>query len=539
MAWGQIIGAGIGAATSMMGQAAAKRRHAQSIAYQQWAAQRQFEIQEQQLNIQREQLNMAHAADNERRAENEYRRQQEIINRGIRRRERYEEERLIEEFKAEKMRDQEIAIQRQIQMDKAAARERQFELTEFLRNQAISAQERQTALDELEEVKGIVSGERDEDKVQFLRARAQKELEREFAAQEYIDAKGQAELERAESLARNQAIMAQIGRMEAGLNEAVQGLQVTPDIQTFSPADIQSEIDRRTSQYQADVDRAASAVASAGEADLIRTGMDLSTTGENRRAAIAARLAQDYQNARNRAYDDSMNFIKNQQGVSQADAGAIQDMRQQQLAEVAGIQGIGLDPMLRMTDARSALTAPAAYLNQLPTGVYDRRLSTASGYRAPIGIGSAIYDRTNMVGSGISPTANIPSAAVGMMPSSQVFDPYSMSIDDPSRYMGIAAGMGGPIMSSQAGVMRSADLMAGQTAAQAAGASKSFGSSMRGLSDELFATDWGDMFGGGGGGSDESSFMDNYQYLGPAQLGGSMDDVDNIAYSGGGYYTYN
>ena len=112
-----------------------------------------------------------------------------------------------------------------------------------------------------------------------------------------------------------------------------------------------------------------------------------------------------------------------------------------------------------------------------------------------------------------------------------------MSIDDPSRYMGIAAGMGSGILSSQAGVMRSADLMAGQTAGQLAGASKGFGSSMRGLSDELFATDWGDLFGGGGGGSDESSFMDNYQYLGPAQLGGSMDDVDNIAYSGGGYTT--
>jgi len=525
MSWGALAGAGIGLVGSMMGNAAANKRHAQSIAYQQWAAQRQFEIQEQQLNIQREQLSMSHAANNERRAENEYRRQQEIINRGIRRRERSEEERLINEFKAEKMRDQEIAIQRQIQMDKAAARERQFELNEFLRNQAISGQERQTALDELEEVKGIVSGERDEDKVQFLRARAQKELEREFATNEYIEAKGQADQERAESLARNNAIMAQIGRMEAGLAGAAQTLQATPDIQTFSPADIQSEIDRRTTQYQSDVDRAASAVASAGEADLIRTGMDLSTTGENRRAAIAARLSRDYQNARNRAYDDSMNFIKGQQSISQADAGAIQDMRQQQLAEVAGIQGIGLDPMLRMTDARSALTGPAAYLNQLPTAAYDRRLSSASGYRAPIGIGSGIYDRTNMVSAGIGPSANIPSAAVGMMPGSQVFDPYSMSITDPAQFASIAAGMGSGILSSQAGVMRSADLMAQNSARNLAGASAGFGRSARGFSDELFATDWGNLMGGG-----EDNFMSGYQWEGSPSYGGSMDDFD---YSGG------
>jgi len=522
--WGQIIGAGV----SFMGQRAAAKQHQESLALQRWSMERQVEMQNQQLNLQRENMSMAHAADNERRAENEYTRYQEILNRGIKARERDEEKKQIDKYRNQKAEEQRYAIDRQLKTDRAAARSRELQLREFLRNQQITKDERQEALDELAIVKEIASGERDDDKRQYLNERAKKEAEREFSTKQYLEAKNQASVERGEGLQRNDMILAQIGRMESGLQQAALGIQEVPDIATFSPTDIQGEIDSRTDEYMIDVDRAADRVASVGEADLIRTGMDASTTGSKKRAEIASQLSREYQNARNRAYDDSLNYIQGRQKISQSDAGSIADMRQR-LSEVAGIEGIGLDPLLRMTDARSALTAPASYLSQVGSGVYDRRLVSGGGYRGPLAVGSGVYDKSGTIGSGLGGNATLPTAAYYQNPQTAVFGTYPQTIGTASNYLQNAGSMGSTLLNSGDRLMGYANTGATNSAKALSGASAGFGGSLKKLSNDWDFEDlskgWNNLFGTGGNdlNSGGSNLMSDYDSSYQSSFWGSSD----------------
>ena len=160
---------------------------------------------------------------------------------------------------------------------------------------------------------------------------------------------------------------------------------------------IDSEVGRRTTQYMSDVDRAAEMVSSQGQADLIRRGMDVSTLGSDERAAMAARLSNEYQGARDRAYDDALGYISGRSNAMSQNVGAIMDRRSGILSETAGIGGTELGYLQNM---RAAPSATGAYqmAGQMGSGILDRNISSAGGFSAS-GLNSGLYDSSNMMSS--------------------------------------------------------------------------------------------------------------------------------------------
>ena len=199
-------------------------------------------------------------------------------------------------------------IARQVTEDREAAQQRQFQLQQLLDNQRLSTSERDFALAQLEEAKAIASGERDADLRRFHEEREMAKNERDFVIGEYQNYKSQMDLERQQELDIRNQTLNQIYGLQDVLTGVQSQLGIVPEIQHITEADIAREIERRTTQNISDVDRAATAVASVGEADLIRNGIDLSSTGAARRADIAGQLAAEYQTAA-RAYDDAMSYI--------------------------------------------------------------------------------------------------------------------------------------------------------------------------------------------------------------------------------------
>ena len=87
-----------------------------------------------------------------------------------------------------------------------------------------------------------------------------------------------------------------IDRVGGAVQAAHDELDYVPRMRTINQEDIDAECQTR-SCHIGDVDRAAKVVASINEADLIRGGIDVRTTGTVEEA-VAARLAGEYSDAR-------------------------------------------------------------------------------------------------------------------------------------------------------------------------------------------------------------------------------------------------
>lgn len=389
MAWS----AALGLAGSAIGAISANNR-----------AEAQMEMKQRELDQQREfqEQQMALAADAQRRQqeENRYRRQIEQMNRRIAQQNRQYQLDVIAQQREDLIRERQRQIDRQLEADRAAARQRQFQIEQMLQNQDLAEEEREFAKAQLAEAQAIAAGERDEDKRRFLEERAMAEANRDFVMQEYAQAKRQADAERQRDLAIQNQIMAQAGALRDQLEGTAAQLGYVPEIPRLDQSQIDSEIRRRTQQYQSDVDRAADRVASVNEAELIRIGLDESTPGIARRGEVAERLAQEYQNARQRAYDDALGYITGRQDAMANNVGNIIDRRQAILGETGDIASSELGILQQLRNAQSAANV-YDMASRVPTGIYDRDIASANDYRRPVPINSAIYDSVNP-GTGLS-----------------------------------------------------------------------------------------------------------------------------------------
>ena len=342
----------------------------------------------------------------------------------------------LEEYKKQILAEREYEIDRMLRLDKEAASQRAFQLEQYLANKNLLEEERARALRELEEAKAIAKGERDEERKRFELAKAQREIERSFQLKEYGEAKAVAQAERQYMLDQRKAIMDQIYGLQSGLRDTYAGLQDVPDVERISEADIEAEIKRRQGEYVADVDRAATAVASVNEADLIREGMDLSTKGTARRADITSRIAQEYQNARNRAYDDSMGYIAGKQGIRNTDLNTILASRGQQLGQAGDVLGAGIGMMGQLPTAPSAMTG--YNFGSVGSGVYDRAFSTsANDFQDKYGLRSGVDNEFFRIGSNLSNVTGPSRSAAyagGMSLGSGVYSPYQGASYNPSNY---------------------------------------------------------------------------------------------------------
>ena len=389
MSWSLVLG-GLGLLDSMIGRNKASAQFDDVMGFNRWAFDQTFE---QMLQ------------------DSEYKRSIDDLNQALAKDERQWQEDEYADYKKQLLEERQFEIDRMLQQDKESARKYAFNLENYLQNQEISQSEREFALEQLEEAKAIAKGERDEDYRRYELARAGKEIEREFMLQEFGRARSIAQQERNFMLGERKKIMDRIQGMQSGLESTYAGLQDIPNVNAISQADIDAEINRRTEQYTSDVDRAADRVASISEADLISQGMDASTKGTGVRGDVASRLADEYQNARNRAYDDAMDYISGRQGIYNTDMSNIIASRSAQLEQAGGVLGAGISDMTSLPTPSSAGTY-MNYASLIPTGMYDRSPAlSANTFQDKYGLTSAYnkdyLDLGSMLSSqpGVSPAS--------------------------------------------------------------------------------------------------------------------------------------
>jgi len=432
----------LGLAGSAFGAITASRDAAAARAQQDY----QFR---QQMDLQRMNLGMMRDAQRDQREENAYQREMERMNRRIREQERDFELEQLRKNEDALMEQRRMDIERQIQEDKEAAKIQQFNLENLLKRQDIAEDERAFAIKQLEEAKAVASGERDDDMRRFLEERAMAQIERQYLMDQYENAQRQAMAERNDQLATRDEIFNNIYGYQAALNQTAAGLGMIPEIERVTGADIASEVDRRSAQYQSDVDRAADRVASVNEAALIRSGLDESTPGTARRGDIAARIANEYQSARNRAYDDALKYITGETGLLASNVNDIMKRRSGILSETANVAGAGIDQMMKVPQAASAVDA-TRYASIVPSGIYNRSISSANNFRAPVNIGSAAVAGTLTPGIAdySRPTSLVNNAGFNI--DSAIFNPYGVTVNDPNTYLGNAQSIGNNLYNAAA-----------------------------------------------------------------------------------------
>ena len=435
----------------------------------------------QQMDLQRLNLGMMRDAQRDQREENAYQREMERMNRRIREQERDFELQQLRQNQDALMEQRRMDIERQILEDKEAAKLQQFNLENLLKRQDIAEEERAFAVEQLEQVKAIAAGERDDDMRRFLEERAMAQIERQYLMDQYENAQRQAMAERNEQLATRDEIFQNIYGYQAALNQTAAGLGMIPEIERVTGADIASEIDRRSAQYQSDVDRAADRVASVNEAALIRSGLDESTPGTARRGDIAARIANEYQSARNRAYDDALKYITGETGLLASNVNDIMKRRSGILAETANVAGAGIDQMMKVPQAASAVDA-TRYASLVPSGIYNRSISSANNFRAPVNINSAAVAGT--LTPGIAdynrPTSLVNNAGFNI--DSAIFNPYGVTVNDPNTYLGNAQSIGNNLYNAAATSAQNAQ-------ANAFKASQGFGTSFNKFLNDQSSTE--------------------------------------------------
>jgi hypothetical protein len=291
--------------------------------------------------------------------------------------------------------------ERQSMADQEAREMQLYRLREAARNRDLVASEREFAKMLLGQAQDVAGAERDEQMARFLEDRDTRADERQFVVDQYEDYLRQAQAERDAEMGIREQILAGADDLQSRLEATASQLGYIPEIEQITPEMIDAEVARRTGEYMSDVDRAAEAVASVNEADLIRAGIDVSTGATQRRGDIAGRLAQEYQNARSRAYDDAMGYISGRSNAMATNVGNIMDRRAAILGETANIGGAELGILQNLRQLPSATGAYQMAAN-IGSGILDRNIVSANNYSAPIAVTSGLYDASNAMTSGMS-----------------------------------------------------------------------------------------------------------------------------------------
>ena len=436
-----LFSAALGLAGSVYGANKAAKSQAASLAQQQYEFDRNRELQ---------QANMAIGLDDRRlqQEENQYQRAMERINRRKTGDERRYQMSEYEGYQDQLLAERRDVIERQLMSDKEAARKSQFELEQYLQNKDLAQSERDEGLAALREAKAIASGERDEDKRRLLEDRAKSDIEREFVVQQYQEAQNTFAAEREEQNQFRDMLMGRIDSVQANSQDFANSLGMLPEIDRVSQGDVDAEYQVRADEYMSDVDRAAQGMASSAETTLVRRGMSDSTLAEDTRAQLTRQVSDQYTKARRAAYDDASKYISGRQAMTSNDRNAEMDRRKYLVTENTGLEGMAMNGMLQLPGVAST-TGQYNLLNAVPTGIYDRNISSANDYQAPMAIGTGIYDNMN-ISAQLSNYLNTPSAAstgYGQIQSG-IYNPMSMSFGNPANAFNNVANMSNQMLSS-------------------------------------------------------------------------------------------
>lgn len=289
---------------------------------------------------------------------------------------------------------------RQALLDEDARRMQFDRMREADRNRELLQDERNFARELLADARSTADREAKADLDRFTTARDQRMDERDFLIDQYELSLMQAQREREEERMIRELQMRGADRLRDGLEDFASELGYVPEIMKVTPEMIEEEARIRGDEYAADIDRAAQMVASSGQADLIRSGLDVSTTGDDLRGKIAARLGQEYEGARRRAYDDAVKYISGVANTTNSQVNAELDRRNAMMAEKAGILTSDLNILQNLRTLPSSVGAYQQAGN-IASGVYDRGVTSAA-YSAPVALSSALYDSSGLIGSNYS-----------------------------------------------------------------------------------------------------------------------------------------
>lgn len=475
---GSIMGglsAGAGLLSGIMGNNQAQRQ----LEYQ-------YRMHQEQMQLQMALAQMAQGRQDE---ENAYQRRWEDFNRWQAGQERDFALGELRDYQDRLLGERQYEIDRQVEMDREAARQQAFQLEQYLEQKGLAREEREWAQQQLEYVKQVAAGEREEDIRRFYEDRITADAERDWYIQQYMSAQSQAYDERAYDMAYRDRMLETVDGTRAGLQQMLEALGAAPELDTLTREDFEAETQRRQDLYQSDVDRAAQAVASANEADLMRSGLDESTVGTDRRGQIAERLSHEYQNARARAYNDALSYVSGQSEAIGSSAAREMQQRAAMLGEMSGVNAYGLEAMMGMPQISSAMS-PYGMVAGSPTAILDRNLASAGNFMAPVPIGSQIvggFDGgSRLSGYQVGPSAASP---LGMQLQSSIFHPYSMTLQNPATYYQNA-------LAGQASMFDYAARQANQAGANMGAAGMQFGSSLADLFGNIGNSSWfGNLFG--------------------------------------------
>lgn len=338
---------------------------------------------------------------------------------------------------SQSMAERQYMLDRQVQVDRSAAQQRAFQIEQLLRNQDLAASEREYAVRMLEDARATAMGERDEDLMRYYSERDQALNERNFAIDEMRRAQTIASTERYDDLSLRNRILDQSTQLRDALFDTFTDLGDAPEAPRVTKAMLDDEIGRREDRAMGDVDRALDRVASVGEADLMRRGVERSSTATAKRAEIAERGADMYAKARDQARDEALRYMSGVQESLFKDYEGQLKQRSVAFQDVGNVYGAGMDVAKLLPQLRSANDYRSPV--QVGSGVFTRQVRSANDFRAPINVGTSIYDRE--VGSGMGATLNLPSAAAmqELNPGSRLNANFSkFDVTNPSSFMSVA-----------------------------------------------------------------------------------------------------
>lgn len=464
-----MLSAALGLAGSAIGAFGASKRQANELEMRQ----RELEAMKEAQGFTRL---LAIQGDRERKDQNEYLREIEQLNRLLSEQER--------QFQIEQMyrnqgilsEERQFQVDRQLEMDREAARMQVMQLEQLLRNQNIAEEERRFAEQQLAQAQSVAAGEREEDLRRYYEEQALAEAQRDFMLSQFDDARTAMADDRAMDMANYDRVSNQINDMQRAIRMTELELGAVPELPRLTQADLDAEIARRQDQYMSDVDRAADRVASTNEANLIRAGIDSATPGNAARADITRQIADQYQSARSRAYDDALKYITGEQDFLMAGHGGEMDRRQAILAERAGIDATGLDALMRMPNVRS-MTGAFDMAQAVPSGIYTRNIASAGNYQSPVQMGTSKH--SGDIGLGLS------NYQVGLSNADQsylnlksgIYNPANITLNDIGGLLGSSNNMQSTMFDAQ----NQRSVAADQAASQAWG---NFGSNLSGFIDD-------------------------------------------------------
>lgn len=320
---------------------------------------------------------------------------------------------LLNQDRFQKQSEYSNILDRQVQLDRDAARNRAFQLEQYLRAQNISSAERAQAMAELKNAQAIAAGERDDELKRFYEDRQTRSTERQFQIDELRRAQAIAEQNRQMAVDQRSKYDAATGELRDTTRQALLNLGDIREIPELKSSDIMAEEGRRRALYERAIDRAANMASSQNEAALIRGGVDASSTGAHRRAEVAEKIAPLYEQAYQRAADDALKYMSGVQSTLFANYDKNLQRRASVLNEARLPISSYLETVMRAPQIAGELGIGPSFAN-VGSSIYDKRLTSANDYRAPLQVGSAFLPANlNLVGSDYGQNVMLQGSGVG------------------------------------------------------------------------------------------------------------------------------